>query len=974
MRPSIQTPSISNHIDSVNAATIGSSPPTTNIADTGTTGHFLKTDAPCINKRKANPSIAVLQPDGSPMYSTHEADLDIPGLPPEARNAHLLPSLEAASLISIGQLCDSGCVATFTATTVSIDLNGVSVLTGTRSPVTRLWSLDFPVTPRFGQANAAYAASLSATPAQLVAFAHAALFSPALSTLVRALEEHYISGFPGLSSKLLRKYPPQSVPMVKGHLDQSRQNQRSTKPQTNTAATATTGDETDDDFFPSATADGLKTHFCYAACMESTGKIFTDQTGRFILPSSTGNNQLLVLYDYDSNFIHAEPMKSKSGPEILAAYKRAHKMLCTAGLRPKLQRLDNECSESLKEFMTAENVDFQLVPPLVHRRNAAERAIRTFKNHFIAGLCSTAKDFPLHLWDRLLPQALLTLNLLRGSRINPKLSAWAQVNGPYDYNRTPIAPPGIRVVVHNKPEARESWAPHGSDGWYVGPAPDSYRCFTTHMIETQADRISDTVVWLPEQVTMPTASSTDIVIAGANDIVHALKNPSPGSPLAPLTDSEVAVLHSLTEILLNRRDGAPPPPEAPVPLAPTPVPQFGPAENTPEGPLPSTLKVRFDLAAPTASKSTLLSHGKHPGTATAPPLRVEHSAPLQRVEPNASPPRVEHSAPLQRVPTYADRTGNPARRRRQAKKNARTATRARVTTATPTTRSPITSKHRSKKAAPRNRATATPTATKAATARQQQKQQADKAASSAGRRAQRHSQPSTSQSPAPTASIPRHRHNTRSSSHFVATSHSAHLATASLTQPPPAVHSPTAVDFEQHNKLPPHAFWTAYSAVNPITGASLESTTFDPSEQDKEWLNAAYSAVRPPLLETANSAVHPDTGETVEYKQLRTSSAGPAWVDAAADEIGRLAQGNKPHMLQGTNTMHFIPISAIPDDRQATYLKIVAADKPNKAINKRIRFTVGGDRIDFKGDVSTKTADLTTAKCLFNSVISTPNA
>ena len=81
--------------------------------------------------------------------------------------------------------------------------------------------------------------------------------------------------------------------------------------------------------------------------------------------------------------------------------------------------------------MTDENIDFQLVPPGVHRRNAAERAIRTFKNHFIAILCGLDKDFPLHLWDRLVAQAELTLNLLRGSRINNKLSAQHQVHGAY---------------------------------------------------------------------------------------------------------------------------------------------------------------------------------------------------------------------------------------------------------------------------------------------------------------------------------------------------------------------------------------------------------------------------------------------------------------------------------------------------------------------------------------------------------------
>jgi hypothetical protein len=207
----------------------------------------------------------------------------------------------------------------------------------------------------------------------------------------------------------------------------------------------------------------------------------------------------------------------------------------------QLQRLDNECSAILKEYMTAQDVEYQLVPPGVHRRNAAERAIRTFKNHFIAGLCSVDKDFPLHLWDRLLPQALLSLNLLRGSRLNPKLSAHAQMFGNFDYNRTPIAPPGVRVIVHEKPEKRSTWAPHGVDGWYVGPALESHRCYTIWIEETRAIRVCDTTLsWLPTKVTMPLSSSNDLILAGVQDILEALRNPSPRSPLDPLTDSHVA--------------------------------------------------------------------------------------------------------------------------------------------------------------------------------------------------------------------------------------------------------------------------------------------------------------------------------------------------------------------------------------------------------------------------------------------------
>jgi hypothetical protein len=203
--------------------------------------------------------------------------------------------------------------------------------------------------------------------------------------------------------------------MIKGHLDQSRKNQRSTKATTIAPDLGPEELGTDRDEFPTSILSGTRSHECFVSVIEPTGKVYTDQTGKFITPSSTGNNCLLVLYDYDSNSILAQPMKSRHATTVLSAYKVLHTKLCAAGLRPQLQRLDNECSAILKECMTAQDVEYQLVPPGVHRRNAAERAIRTFKNHFIAGLCSVDKDFPLHLWDRLLPQALLSLNLLRGS-------------------------------------------------------------------------------------------------------------------------------------------------------------------------------------------------------------------------------------------------------------------------------------------------------------------------------------------------------------------------------------------------------------------------------------------------------------------------------------------------------------------------------------------------------------------------------
>lgn len=64
----------------------------------------------------------------------------------------------------------------------------------------------------------------------------------------------------------------------------------------------------------------------------------------------------------------------------------------------------------------------------------------------------------------------------------------------------------------------------------------------------------------------------------------------------------------------------------------------------------------------------------------------------------------------------------------------------------------------------------------------------------------------------------------------------------------------------------------------------------------------------------------------------------------------------------------------MPQGRKATYGRIVVDYRPQKADPNRTRLTVGGDRVEYPHDVSTPTADMVTAKLLFNSVISTEGA
>ena len=110
----------------------------------------------------------------------------------------------------------------------------------------------------------------------------------------------------------------------------------------------------------------------------------------------------------------------------------------------------------------------------MHRRNAAERAIRTFKAHFLAILACVAPDFLRYLWDLLIPQAVMTLNFLRQATLNPKISAWEYLMGEFDYNATPLRPLGCCIIAHLKPDVRNLWDFRGKDGWSLGISLEHY--------------------------------------------------------------------------------------------------------------------------------------------------------------------------------------------------------------------------------------------------------------------------------------------------------------------------------------------------------------------------------------------------------------------------------------------------------------------------------------------------------------------
>jgi hypothetical protein len=293
-----------------------------------------------------------------------------------------------------------------------------------------------------------------------------------------------------------------------GHMNQRRQNIRSTS-----KAPIEKKQTPDADL-------GTKTHLVYAVVVDQ-GQLYTDLTGKYPVRSSKGNYYMMVCYIYDCNYVKVISMKSRSSSEWVKAYDRVHQELTIKGFKPKLQTLDNEASTALKNLFTVNDIAYQLVPPHCHRRNAAERAIRNFKENFVAGLSSVDPSFPLHLWDRLLSQSKITLNLLRTSRLHPQLSATAHFHGLVHYNKTDFATPGCKIIADEKPGKRRTWAPHGHHGYSLGPAMHHYRCQNVYISTTASERIVDTLELFPHNYQMPQLSSTDRLLMAAKDMTDA---------------------------------------------------------------------------------------------------------------------------------------------------------------------------------------------------------------------------------------------------------------------------------------------------------------------------------------------------------------------------------------------------------------------------------------------------------------------
>ena len=263
--------------------------------DTAASKHFV-TNAFSENAQSSDP-IYISQPDGSELISDRITQLQLTQstLPPDATEANIIPTL-TDPLVSIGQLCNHDCIAVFRKHNATVYHEGQAILHGQRNYTNGLWYCNIPH-PKHYKCNKLHP---TFTVAQRVAYYHACLGSPPLSTFCHAIDAGHLVTLPTLTSNQVRRHPPQSMATHQGHLDQTRSNQRSTKRRWQTR-----------DLYVNLVEDMES-----PTTLHRAGTTFSDMTGKFIMQSSQGNSYILVVFDGDSNYIFAEPLPSRRAEQF----------------------------------------------------------------------------------------------------------------------------------------------------------------------------------------------------------------------------------------------------------------------------------------------------------------------------------------------------------------------------------------------------------------------------------------------------------------------------------------------------------------------------------------------------------------------------------------------------------------------------------------------------------------------------------
>jgi hypothetical protein len=192
-----------------------------------------------VGKTTTISGINVRIPNASIITSTHAALLDLPTLPPAARQAHLFPDLSNSALLSISQFCDHGFEAPFDSKTVCIMCNNTVILQGSRDSATGLWQPFLqpstlphttPLVQQVDNQPSANNVHELTVKQDIMTYLHSACFSLVPSTSTKAIDAGHFTTWPGLTMDLVRKHLAKYVATSKGHMQQECQHLQSTQP------------------------------------------------------------------------------------------------------------------------------------------------------------------------------------------------------------------------------------------------------------------------------------------------------------------------------------------------------------------------------------------------------------------------------------------------------------------------------------------------------------------------------------------------------------------------------------------------------------------------------------------------------------------------------------------------------------------------------------------------------------------------
>jgi hypothetical protein len=446
------------------------------------------------------------------------------------------------------------------------------------------------------------------------------------------------------------------------------------------------------------------------------------------------------------------------------------------------------------------------------------------------------------MWDRLTSQVETTLNLMRRSRIDPTKSAYEVLNGPYDWNRFPLEPPGCKAVIYESPAQRGSWGSRGIDAWYVGPSLDHYRCCHYFVPSTHAYCISGSAELFPQHCQVPCLTT--------------------GEHLQGLTNKMEATLKTMTATKQRR--------------------------------VLTLLNAKLAAHHNTHPSSDIVTHPPHEWMLpNDDPQRSLPPAPTtpeeQRVVPTPTEHRVTTPSSLRRITNAPPIMAAP----------------------NPTNKRVLKTKRRSHVRLTRNNIPGSvPAITREASCRP------------------------NPLNPPPTG--PRR---------------SPRIPKVRFGAIPGGLRSRNLISQE---------------AINFLTD-SVWSKSPDVFTPDKLKPKHAPSCLN--QEQVAMPMIHPTTGETISsYKKLMHDPATKdIWQRAFGKDFGGMAQGCNKTGQKGTNAIFVMThedIPNIPKDCTITYARVVVDFRPQKEDPYRIRITAGGNLINYPGELSTRTADLTTSKLM----------